>query len=241
MSKLGDDSLGKDWNDRGNQLFPVFLKLENFNSLVVGGGNVGLEKLEALLNNSPNARITLVADRILEDVQVLAGNHPQVKIIQRKFETGDLNNKELVILATDDYTLHQHIQSLCKVNGILVNVADTPDLCDFYLGSIVKKGNLKIAISTNGKSPTIAKRVKQVLNDNLPDEIDETLISVSKLRDTLKGDFAYKVKRLNEVTASLVEEDKSPRFLSRKFSWIIWASIIICVILLTVFFKGIIY
>lgn len=240
MSKLEDDSLGKVGNDGGNQLFPVFLKLENFNSLVVGGGNVGLEKLEALLNNSPNARITLVADRILKDVEVLASHHQQVKIIKRKFETDDLINKELVILATDDYALHQQIQGLCKINGILVNVADTPDLCDFYLGSIVKKGNLKIAISTNGKSPTIAKRVKQVLNDNLPDEIDETLNSVSKLRDTLKGDFAYKVKKLNEVTASLVEEDKSQRFLSRKLNWIIWTSIIISLILLTAFLKGII-
>lgn len=215
-----------------NQLFPVFLKLQNFHTLLVGGGNVGLEKLEAMINNSPEAKITIIADRVLADVQELVRNFPQIKLHQRKFENTDLDGKELVILATDDFTLHQYIRSLCKERGILVNVADTPDLCDFYLGSIVKKGNLKIAISTNGKSPTVAKRIKEVLNDSLPDEIDETLDHVNKLRNTLKGDFAYKVKKLNEATASLVEERSDTidreRFISPKIlSWIIWTIVVV--------------
>src|SRR6476659_917190 len=188
----------------GNELFPVFLKLQNFHTLLVGGGNVGLEKLTALLGNSPKANVTVVADRYLPELKELVSNHPSVKIIERKFEDHDLEGIELVMLATDNRDLHVYIRNIAKEKGLLLNVADTPELCDFYLGSIVKKGNLKIAISTNGKSPTVAKRIKEVLNENIPDEIDDTLEQINKLRLTLSGDFADKVKALNQATASLV-------------------------------------
>ena len=85
----------------------------------------------------------------------------------------------------------------------LLNVADTPELCDFYLASIVQKGNLKIAISTNGLSPTGAKRIKESLNDALPDSLDQILLNLNHLRSKLKGDFAYKIKKMNEATAAL--------------------------------------
>ena len=224
-----ENALGK---KAGNQLFPVFLKLQNFHTLLVGGGNVGLEKLEAMLANSPDANITVVADRFLDEVHQLLKGYSQVKTIQRKFESYDLEGKELVILATDNFELHQQIQQLCKINGILVNVADTPDLCDFYLGSIVKKGNLKIAISTNGKSPTVAKRIKEVLNESLPEELDETLDNINKLRNTLKGDFAYKVKKLNEVTAGLVDKNLEKNapvfgFSAKVLRWMLWSAVIV--------------
>lgn len=125
--------------EEGNELFPVFLKLQNFNTLLVGGGNVGLEKLEAMLYNSPSAKITIVADRILPAISSLKDNFANIQIIERKFQETDLEAKELVVLATDDHELHKQIHALCKERGILVNVADTPELCDFYLGSIVKK------------------------------------------------------------------------------------------------------
>ena len=86
---------------------------------------------------------------------------------------------------------------------LLLNVADTPELCDFYLGSIVQKGNLKIAISTNGKSPTIAKRVKEQINELVPDEIESVLQNMQIIRNGIKGDFAEKVKQLNELTQVL--------------------------------------
>jgi len=87
-----------------------------------------------------------------------------------------------------------------------VNVADTPDLCDFYLGGIVTKGNLKIAISTNGKSPTAAKRLRQLLEEVLPEEIDDLLDNLNAYRDTLKGDSEYKVKAMNEITEGFVKK-----------------------------------
>lgn len=188
-----------------NKLYPVFLKLEELELLLVGAGNVGLEKLESLLGNSPEAKITVIAPQVKEEVRQLLKNHSSCNLVQRSFEENDLLNMDLVVLATDNPQLHKVIKALAEAKGILVNVADTPDLCDFYLGSIVQKGNLKIAISTNGKSPTIAKRIKEVLNETIPDEIDELLDTMQSIRNKMSVDFAEKVKRLNELTKSLSE------------------------------------
>jgi len=101
--------------------------------------------------------------------------------------------------------LNLEIRTLAKRRGKLVNVADTPDLCDFYLGSIVTRGDLKVAISTNGKSPTFAKRFRQVLEEVLPNDTNALLKNLKVIRDRLTGNFSQKVKELNEITASLVE------------------------------------
>jgi uncharacterized protein len=197
-----------------NNLYPVFLKLEQLHTLLVGGGNVGLEKLQALLRNAPQAAVTVVAPQVLPAVEALLQAHPQCHLEKRAFENADLNNKDLVVCATDNPALHQAIKTLANAKGLLVNVADTPHLCDFYLGSVVQKGNLKIAISTNGKSPTAAKRIKELLNEALPDELDEVLDNLQVVRSRLNGNFEEKVKKLNELTKVLVE--KAPR---RDIKW----------------------
>lgn len=199
--------MAKNNNDNKNNLYPIFLKLEELELLLVGAGNVGLEKLTSLLSNSPAAKITVVAPFVKEEIRQMLESHPPCKIIQRSFETSDLENKDLVILATNDKELHKRIKSLADEKRILVNVADTPELCDFYLGSIVQKGNLKIAISTNGKSPTAAKRIKELLEDVMPDEMDELLINLNLIRNKLSGDFAQKVKQLNELTKTLAGKE----------------------------------
>ena len=204
-----DEHTGKSSNevDKKNQLYPVFLKLDQLELLLVGGGNVGLEKLHSLLANSPAAKIAIVAPHVKEELRRLVYRHPSCKIFQREFQQEDLENKDLVILATDQPELHKEIKALATEKGILVNVADTPDLCDFYLSSIVQKGNLKIAISTNGKSPTAAKRIKEVLHDALPGELDDVIENLHKVRSKLNGNFEYKVKRLNKITEVLIEKD----------------------------------
>ena len=132
-----------------NTLYPVFLKLENMQVLLVGGGNVGLEKLQSLLGNSPAAAITIVAPFIREELREFIKDFAACKLIERNFEAADLENKQIVVCATDNKELHKQIKELANAKGLLVNVADTPELCDFYLGSIVQKGSLKIAISTD--------------------------------------------------------------------------------------------
>lgn len=188
-----------------NQLYPVFLKLHQLKLLLVGAGHVGLEKLHSLLSNSPETDITIVAPFVRKEVRELIARHPRCAIVERGFEESDLDGKDLVICATDDKPLHATIKYLANQRGILVNVADTPELCDFYLGSIVQKGQLKIAVSTNGKSPTAARRIREVLHDTLPAELDEVIENLHQVRNGLNGDFAYKVKKMNQITRMLVK------------------------------------
>ena len=192
---------------QNNSLFPIFLKLENLKLLVVGGGNIALEKINAVLRNSPQTEITVVAPEILPEIEQIAFYNSNVKLKIRAFYSGDLFNADLVIAATGDLEASKNIREEVKKRSILVNVADTPDLCDFYLGSIVSKGDLKIAISTNGKSPTLAKRMKEILNDAIPDEIQLALDSLDIIRKKLKGNFSEKVRKLNEVTSVLAMEN----------------------------------
>ena len=87
---------------------------------------------------------------------------------------------------------------------MLVNIADTPTLCDFYLGGIVTKGNVKIAISTNGKSPTTAKRLRQFFEEVIPENINDLVLNLNHFRKTIKGDFEEKVNTLNKLTKSMI-------------------------------------
>ncbi len=189
-----------------NELYPVFLKVHAFDVLIVGGGDVGLEKISFLLKSSPNAKVTLVAKEIKNEIKALAKDHPSVKLIEREFFNEDLTEMQLVIIATENRKLNKTIQTEAKERGILVNVADTPELSDFYMGSIVTKGDLKIGISTNGKSPTIAKRLRELFTDLLPDEIDTLIGNMEMIRNYMKGDFSKKVKQLNKLTEHLINK-----------------------------------
>lgn len=186
-----------------NNLFPVFLKLENFRVLIVGGGKVGFEKVTAVLNNSPATKVTLIATNVSEDIKKFSLGHSNLIIKQRPFQNTDLENIDLVIVAVNNKEISIVIKVEAQKRNILANVADTPEQCDFYLGSIVQKGDLKIAISTNGKSPTIAKRVREVFEESFPDEMQEVLENLYKIRKQLNGDFSTKVSELNKITANL--------------------------------------
>jgi precorrin-2 dehydrogenase/sirohydrochlorin ferrochelatase len=191
-----------------NNLFPIFLKLENLHTLIVGGGYVGLEKITAVLENSPAATVTLVSPEIRQEILEIAESNSRITLIKRKFVDEDLMEKDLVIVATNDKEENKRIKSVARAKHMLCNVADTPPLCDFYLSSVVRKGNLKVAISTNGMSPTMAKRLKEVLTEALPDNLETAMEQLKAVRDMLKGDFAYKVDELNRITSVLVEKSE---------------------------------
>lgn len=187
-----------------NSLFPIFLKLDQINTLIVGGGNVGIEKLEALLKNDENARITIVAPFISDEIKALAAGKESIVLKKRKYRHRDLYNADIAILATDNPELHREIKGRAKLCKVIVNVADTPDQCDFYLGSTVKRGDLKLGISTNGQSPTFAKRFRQALEESLPEETNDLLGNLRIIRDNLSGNFSEKVRKLNHITKSLI-------------------------------------
>src|SRR5690606_28426395 len=130
----------------------------------------------------PAANITLVARTIQEPINDLARKHPNVTLHERNFKLWDLWDKDLVVLATDNRQLHETIRNFARSRRLLINVADTPDLCDFYLGSVVTKGNLKIVISTNERSTTISKRFRQYLAEALPQDTNDQLENMQKTR-----------------------------------------------------------
>lgn len=242
-----------------NDLYPIFLRLDQLRLLVVGAGEVGEEKLRFLLKSSPRARVSIVAPWMGEDLKSLLGHfqwqgdgwqicgstytkaygipfggiqesdsekvaHAGAKSIQKSreaeklgfvrylpkaFEAEDVLQADIVIAATNIPEVNRAVHAAAKQYGKLVNVADTPHLCDFYLGSVVSRGPLKVAISTNGQSPTFAKRFRQWLEAELPHEETANLLQNLKIfRDQLQGDFQAKVLALNKLTAGLLASDK---------------------------------
>ena len=204
-----------------NNLFPVFLKLEQMRLLIVGGGNVGLEKLSAVLYNSPATKIRLVGITINEEIKRLAAAKNTIDLFERSFEIEDLLFADIVITALNDHRASEEICLLAKQQGKLINAADKPDLCDFYLSSVVRKGSLKIAISTNGKSPTIGKRLKEVITNMLPDEMESVLDNMQTIRNGIDGDFSQKVKKLNDLTEVLIakQADLQPIVKPKEKQW----------------------
>src|SRR5690606_16876768 len=201
-----------------NNLYPVFLKLDQLSLLVVGGGFVGEEKLNSLLKSSPNASIKLVGREISATIKELAEAYPGLLLEEKSFEPADLDGRNLVIAATNDALLNASVKTAAAERGILANITDTTKFCDFYLGSIVNKGDLKIAISTNGKSPTIAKRLKELLNDAIPAEMDQVLDNMNLLRSRMNGNFSEKVRQLNDITRILID-DSHPKKLNEEKKW----------------------
>jgi len=186
-----------------NELYPIFLKLHNINVLIVGGGNVGLEKLSFMLKSSPNANVEVVAPKFLPELESLVEKHPSVKLTQAKFKKQMLKKRNMVIACTDDLKVNKRVHDLSRKRYLICNIADTPDLCDYYLGGIVTKGNVKIAISTNGKSPTTAKRLREFFEEVIPEDINKMVENLNEYRKTLKGNFEEKIQKMNEITESL--------------------------------------
>lgn len=214
-----------------NQLYPAFFRLDRLQLLVVGAGEVGEEKLKFILKSSPNARVTIVAPWMGEELTALLDQYheqagPQVQgpdegadyaghwrtasggwvtWLQREFSPEDVLRADLVVAATNFPEVNRAVYTAAKANHRLCNIADTPELCDFYLGSIVTRGPLKVAISTNGQSPTFAKRFRQFLEAELPQfETTNLLDNLKVFRDRLTGNFAAKVRQLNAVTSNLL-------------------------------------
>ncbi|MFT5791907.1 MAG: precorrin-2 dehydrogenase/sirohydrochlorin ferrochelatase [Saprospiraceae bacterium] len=188
-----------------NNLYPLFLKVKNLEVLIVGGGFVAQEKLEFLLKSSPDANVTMVSPFYRKTTKEVA-NTGNVKLVEDIYNSDYLKGKHIVIATTDVPKVNIQVYEDCRAQSKLVNVADNPPYCDFYMGGIVTKGNVKVAISTNGKSPTTAKRLRQFFEEVLPENIDDLVKNLNIYRKTIKGDFQQKVKTLNEFTKGLVEK-----------------------------------
>jgi precorrin-2 dehydrogenase/sirohydrochlorin ferrochelatase len=143
-----------------SSLFPMFMKLEGKQCLVVGAGKVGEPKIGGLIDTG--ARIHVVALQATEAVHGWA-NAGKIALEMRPFAETDLDGTFLAVIATASNTLNGSIYREAQRRGVLCNVVDVPEYCDFYYPAVVRRGDLQIAISTNGRSPSLSQRLRQQL------------------------------------------------------------------------------
>ena len=159
--------------------YPVNLDIQNRKCLVVGGGSVSTRKVMTLLECG--AIITVVSPDVTEELLELA-EKKMIELKKRHYEASDMNGIFLVIGATDNEELNWQINKDAERQYKLCNIADRPEACNFILPSIVNRGNLVIAISTSGKSPAFAKKMRQDLEKQFGEEYDEFLQLMGAIR-----------------------------------------------------------
>jgi precorrin-2 dehydrogenase / sirohydrochlorin ferrochelatase len=161
--------------------FPVFLDLSGKRCLVVGAGGVGRRKLAALTACDPEEVLVLDVAGPPASIQDLL-EQPGIRFESREFRPGDLEGRFLAFVATGDRNANQTVAALCREQGILCNVVDDPEVCDFISPSSFNKGELSLAVSTGGASPALARQVRREIEEFLGDRYDGLLKLLSRLR-----------------------------------------------------------
>lgn len=163
-------------------LFPMFLKLQNRPCLVVGAGAIGEGKAQSLLE--AGALVCVVSPRATQRLQELAATGA-INWLRRKFTPADLDGKSLVIAATSSPSVNELVFRESRRRHVLCNAVDDPPHCDFFYGAVVRRGDLQIAISTNGKSPAFAQRLRELLEQQFGPEFAEKVDDLGAAREKL--------------------------------------------------------
>jgi len=163
-------------------MFPIFLKLDGRRALVVGAGTVAEGKIRGLLE--ARASIQVVAPEAVLQVQKWAGEGV-VAWKARGFQPSDLDQVSLVIAATSSSELNAQVFKEAQARKVLCNAVDDPENCDFYYPAVVRRGDLQIAISTNGRSPALAQRLRQELEEQFGPEYEQWVEELGRARDQL--------------------------------------------------------
>jgi len=160
-------------------LFPIFLKLTARPCIVIGAGALAESKIESL--QAANASITVIAPAATPRIAAMAASG-EITWHQRSYKSGDLAGNFLTVAATNDPAVNRAVFAEAQSAGILINAVDDPPFCDFYFPSVVRRGDLEIAISTSGQSPALAQRLRKEINDLLPLDTGDWLAELGNLR-----------------------------------------------------------
>jgi precorrin-2 dehydrogenase / sirohydrochlorin ferrochelatase len=163
-------------------LFPMFLKLEGRHCLVIGAGNIAESKIESLLVTE--ARIQVVAPQVNDRVADWA-RQKLISLNQREFQPSDLEGMFIAIAATSSRDLNERIFREAQHRKVLCNVVDDPEHCHFYYPAVVRRGDLQIAISTAGRSPALAQRLRRELETQFPPEYADWVSQLGSIRENL--------------------------------------------------------
>ena len=184
-------------------LFPMFVKLEGRTCLVVGAGAIGEQKIRSLLGTGARIRVIALEATATVFDWATAG---VIDLELRRFAADDLDQVFLAVVATQSHDLNQHIYREANRRGILCNVVDVPDLCDFYYGALVRRGDLQIAISTAGQSPTLAQRIRIRLEKEFGPDYSEWVAELGATRKLVLAS-ALAPARKRTLLSSLASRD----------------------------------
>jgi precorrin-2 dehydrogenase / sirohydrochlorin ferrochelatase len=184
-------------------LFPMFIKLAGKQVLVIGAGKVGEPKIAGLLDTG--ARIRVVALEASPTVRDWA-REGRVELELRHFRSEDLDGAFLALVATSSRTLNERIYDEAQSRGIPCNVVDVPDLCDFYYPSVVRRGDLQIAVSTAGNSPSLAQKIRQQLEKQFGPGYAEWVKELGETRKLILASDLDKERKL-ELLHSLASRE----------------------------------
>lgn len=163
--------------------YPIFLDIRGRRCIVAGGGTVALRKVGLLLDHG--AQVEVISPQLCAGISKLDADGA-VKVISREYESGDLAGAFVVIAATDDRSTNERISEEARERGILVNVVDVPKLCDFIVPSYLRRGDLTVAVSTNGKSPALARKIRSEMEKDFGKEYADLVSLVEEIRSELK-------------------------------------------------------
>ena len=184
-------------------LYTINVKLNNKNCLVVGAGNVSERKVKGLLESGAN--ITVISPEFTEGILSLK-EHPKLKLVAGEFQEDDLEGMFLVIIATNNKNLNSKIAALCNEKNILTNAADNPEMSSFFVPSVVRRGDLSIAVSTGGKSPALASKISSELLNRFDEKYEKYIYILGEVRDWAKAEVKDSLKR-KEILTKLPEID----------------------------------
>jgi len=166
-------------------LYPIFIEAKGRRVLVIGGGNVGAEKVRGLL--AAEADITLVSPDLIPELREYA-DAGRIRHVARAYEESDLDGGyEWVMVATDDGAINAEVAAACKRRRIWVNAADDPKNCDFILPAVVRKGKITLAASTSGASPALARRLREELDAYLTEDMPALADLLAEVRQDVRA------------------------------------------------------
>jgi len=175
--------------------FPLLLNIKNHSCLVVGGGKVALRKVSSL--REFQATLTVLAPKICEPLLELKRKR-KIKVIQKVYSKEYLKNFKVVFCATDNPKINKVVRKDCTEKNILLNVADMPELCDFILPAIVKRGDLTLSVSSQGSAPFYVKQIKNKLNHIFPAYYEEIIELAGNFRNLVLSNKKIKSQKIKE-------------------------------------------
>ena len=188
-------------------LYPVFLKIKDRACLVVGGGSVAERKGMTLIDYG--ASVTIVSPELTGGLEKLV-EQGQVVHIKRNYRQGDLDGFFIVVAATSDPEVNGKIYLEAEDSGILINSVDDPENCSFFVPSSIRRGDFQVSISTSGKAPYFAKKVRKFLENMFYNDLDKDLEELSRIRLEIieeSGDDArLKEKKFEQVLKPVIED-----------------------------------